>query len=64
MGSKIAKIHWFLQVFVKIAFLKKIRLGKASWTELGLILTPKKLPNGSHNDPKIDPKRIKKTIKK
>ena len=58
------KVHVFLKGFVKIAFLKKMRLGKASWTELGSILTPKRLQKGSQMGPNIDPKWDQKTIKK
>jgi hypothetical protein len=31
--------------------LKKIELEKATWTELGSILTPKRVPKGSQIDP-------------
>ena len=63
LGSNIIKIHWFLKVFVKITFLKKIELEKASWTELGPILTPKRLPKGSQIGAKMEPKWHRKTIK-
>ena len=49
---------------MKITFLKKIRLGKASWTKFGSILTPKRAPKGSQIGPKIDPKWDGKSIKK
>ena len=58
LGSKIIKIHGFLMVFVKITFLKKIKLGKASWMELGAILMPTRLPKGSLIGAKIDPKPV------
>ena len=64
MGSEIIKINDFLLVFVKITFLKKIRLETASWTELGPILMPKRVPKGSKIDIKMDPKRHQKTIEK
>ena len=56
LGWKIFKFHWFLMVFVKITFLKKIRFGKASWTELGSILTPKRVSKGSQIGLRTDPK--------
>ena len=56
LGSKIIKFHWFYKGFVKIVFLKKIRLEKASWTELGSILMPKRVPKGSQMGPNIGPK--------
>ena len=62
-GSKIIKFHWFYKVSVNIVFLKKIRLGNASWTDLGSILTPKGVPKGFQIGPKMDPKWDRKTIK-
>ena len=41
---------------MNITFLKKIRLGKASWTKFGSILTPKRVPKGSQIGPKMEPK--------
>jgi hypothetical protein len=49
---------------VKFVFLKKIRLGSASWTDLGSILTPKGVPKGSQIGPKMDPKWDRKRINK
>ena len=43
LGSKIIIFRWFYNGFVKITFLKKIRLERASWTELGSILAPKRV---------------------
>ena len=63
-GSKIIKFHWFYKGSVKIVFLKKIRLGSASWTDLGSILTPKRVPKGSQIGPKMEPRWDRKTIKK
>ena len=56
-GQKTLKNHWFYNVFVKITFLKKIRLRNASWTQLGSILLPKRLPKGSQIEPKMESKR-------
>ena len=61
LESKIVKIQQFLKVFVKITFLKKIELEKASWTELVSILTPKRVPKGSQMGSKIGPKLMKKS---
>ena len=47
LGSTIINIHWFYTVFVNITFLKKIRLERASWTELGPIWVPKRVPKGA-----------------
>ena len=55
LGSKIMKFHWFYKGFVKIVFLKKIRLGKASWTEFGTILTAKRVPKGCQIGAKTEP---------
>ena len=60
LGWKIIKIHWFLKGFVKIVFLKKIKLKKATWTELGPILMPKRLPNRSQNGAKMASKNNQK----
>ncbi len=49
---------------MKIMFLEKIKLKKATWTELGPILMPKRVPKGSQMGPKIDPKWDGKSIKK
>ena len=56
-GQKTLKFHWFYYVFVNITFLKKIRLGNASWTQLGPILLPNRLPKGSQIEPKMESKR-------
>ena len=64
MGSEIVSIRWFLEVFVKITFLKKIELEKASWTELGPIWVPKRVQNGPQIGPKMEPKWHPKSIKK
>ena len=64
LGSNMVKIHWFLKVFVKIMFLKKIRLERASWMELGSILMPKRIQKASQIGPKMDRKWHRKTIKK
>ena len=56
LGSKIIKFHWFYKGSVKIVFLKKIMLRSASWTDLGSILTPKRVPKGSQIGPKMEPK--------
>ena len=63
LGSKMVKIQWFLNVFVKIMFLKKIRLEMASWTDLGSIWAPKGVPKGSQIGPNIHPKWDQKSIK-
>jgi len=49
------KIHWFLKVFVKITFLKKIKLEKASWTELGSIWVAKRVQKGFQIGAQIEP---------
>ena len=58
------KIRLFLKDFVKITFLKKIGLEKASWKELGLIWVPKKgpkrFPNRSTNGAKMASKNDQK----
>ena len=64
LGSKFIKFHWFYKGSVKIVFLSKIRLGSASWTDLGSILIPKGLPKGSQMGAKMDQKWHRKTIKK
>ena len=64
LGSKIIEFHWFYSGFVNIAFLKKIRLQSASWTDLGSILAPKGVPKSSQIGPKMEPKWYRKTIKK
>ena len=64
LGSKIIDFHWFYKVSVNIVFLKKITFGSASWTDLGPILTPKRVPKGSQIGPQIDPEWDQKTIKK
>ena len=64
LGSKIIDFHLFYKVFVKIVFLKKITLGSASWTDLGPILTPKRVPKGSQIGPQIDPEWDRKTMNK
>ena len=56
LGSKIIIFRWFYNGFVKITFLKKIRLGKASWTELGPIWVPKRVQKGSQIGAKTEPK--------
>ena len=45
---------------MKITFLKKIRLGKASWTKFGSILTPKRVPKGSQIGAKMASKNDQK----
>ena len=64
LGSKIVKFQWFYKGFVKITFLKKIRLGRPSWTELGSIWVPQKgskwVPKRSPNRSKTDQQIIKK----
>ena len=64
LESKIIKLHWFSKVFVKIMFLKKIRLRNASWTELGSILMPKRIQKGSQIGAEMEPKWHLKIIKK
>ena len=64
LGSKIMKLRWFYNGFVNIVFLKKIRLGRTSWTELGSILTPKRFQKDSQIGLKMEPKCDRKTIKK
>ena len=63
-GTKIIKFRWFYKGSVNIVFLKKIRLGSASWTDLGSILTPKGVPKGSQIGSKMEPTWYRKTIKK
>ena len=63
-GTKNIKFSWFYKGSVNIVFLKKIRLGSASWTDLGSILMPKGVPKGSQIGPKMEPKWDRKTIKK
>ena len=63
-GSKIIKCQLFYKGSVNIVFLKKIRLGSASWTDLGSILMPKGAPKDSQIGPKMEPKWDRKTIKK
>ena len=63
LGSKIIKKLWFYKGFVNIVFLKKIRLGMASWTDLGSIWAPKGVPKGSQIGPNIHPKWDQKSIK-
>ena len=64
LGSKIMNMIWFYNGFMKIVFLKKIRLGGATWTELGSILTPKRFQKGSQIGPKMEPQRDRTMIKK
>ena len=64
LGSKTIKFNWFCKVCVNIVFLKKIRLGNASWVDLGSILAPKGVPKGSQIGAKMEPKWDRKTIKK
>ena len=54
------KIHWFLKVFVKITFLKKIELEKASWTELGPIWKARRVQKGSQIGAKMGSKNDQK----
>ena len=54
----------FYKCFVKIKFLKKITLGRASEAELGSIWSPKRVQHGCQIGPKIDPKWHGKTINK
>ena len=63
LGSKIIEFQWFYKVSVKIVFLKKITLGSASWTDLGSILTPKRVPKGSQIGAQINPEWNRKTTK-
>jgi hypothetical protein len=63
-GQKSLNFIGFYKVSVKIVFLKKIRLGSASWTDLGSILTPKGVPKGSQIGAQMEPKWDRKTIKK
>ena len=48
-------------VFVNIVFLRKIRLGSASWVDLESILTPKGVPKGSQMGPQTGPTFLKKS---
>ena len=63
-GQKSLKINGFYKVSVNIVFLKKMRLGGASWTELGSILMPKRLPKGSQIGVKMEPRWHRKMVKK
>ena len=59
-GQKSLKFSGFYKVSVNIAFLKKIRLGMASWMDLGSISAPKGVLKGSQLGPKTDQKSIQK----
>ena len=48
---------------MKITFLKKIELEKASWTELGPIGVPNKVPKVPKSDPKWSQNGIEKLSK-
>ena len=48
----------FYKVSVNIVFLKKIRLGMASWKDIGSIWAPKGVPKGSQMGPKTEPTSI------
>ena len=62
LRSQIIKFRWFYKGSVNIVFLKKIRLGSASWTDLGSILTPKGVPKGSQIGPQMEPTWHRKTF--
>ena len=64
LATKIMKINiCFKNGFVEITCLKKMRLGKPFWTELGSIWVPQRLLKGSQIDAKISQNRIKKRSK-
>ena len=56
LGSNIIKFRRFYNGSVNIMFLKKMRLGSASWMDLGPILTPKGVPKGSQIGTQMEPK--------
>ena len=64
LGSKIVYIHWFYKGSVQIVFLKKIRLGIASWMDLGVDFGPKRVPKGCQIGSRMEQKWHRKTIKK
>ena len=59
-GQKSLIFIGFYKVSVNIAFLKKIRLGMASWMDLGLISALKGVLKGSQVGPKTDQESIQK----
>ena len=64
LGVKIVLPCRVALVFLKIDFLKKMKLQEATWAELGPTWVPKRVQNGAQEGAKTAPKATPKTIKK